>query len=136
MVYRLLADLVVVAHFAFIVFVAIGGLLVWHKPALVWLHIPALAWAAAIITIGFTCPLTPLEKYFRRLGGEPGYAGGFVDHYIENVLYPQRLSPLLLTLAAAAILLGYAGLLDKRQHRRGRRRTRRTPRATPSDGHP
>jgi hypothetical protein len=134
MVYRMLADLVVIVHFAFIVFVAIGGLLAWHKPALVRLHLPALAWAVAIITIGFTCPLTPLEKYFRRRGGEHGYAGGFVDHYIENVIYPQWLSPSLLALAAAAILLGYAGLLNKREHRRGRHRTRRTPRATPSDG--
>jgi hypothetical protein len=120
MVYRLLADLVVTVHFAFIVFVAVGGLLAWRKPAVAWLHLPALAWAVAIITIGFTCPLTPLEKHFRRLGGERGYAGGFVDHYIENVIYPQRLSPLLLTLAAAAIVLGYALLLNRRRHRTGR----------------
>jgi len=112
MVYRILADLVVIAHFAFIGFVTIGSLLAWHKkPVLVWLHVPALAWAVAIITIGSTCPLTVLENYFRRLGGEPGYAGGFVDHYIENVIFPQRLSPVLLALAAAAIVLGYAGLL-------------------------
>ena len=117
MVYRLLADLVVVVHFAFVVFVAVGGLLVWRRPALAWLHLPALAWAVAIIAIGFTCPLTPLEKYFRRLGGEPVYPGGFVDHYIENVVYPQRLSPVLWVLVAAASVLGYAAALRRRRLR-------------------
>jgi hypothetical protein len=134
MVYRLLADLVVVIHFSFIVFVVVGGLLVWRRPALAWFHLPALAWAVAIITIGFTCPLTPLEKYFRRLGGERGYAGGFVDHYIENVIYPQRLSPVLQGLAAAAIVAGYAGLLRKRQRQRGSRGTRPAHAVTRPDG--
>jgi hypothetical protein len=83
MVYRVLADAVVLVHFAF----------------LVWLHLPALAWAVGIVTIGYECPLTALENRLRRLGGERAYPGGFVNHYIENVLYPQRLTPLLLVLA-------------------------------------
>jgi Protein of Unknown function (DUF2784) len=120
MVYRLLADLVVLVHFAFIVFIAVGGLLVCRWPRPVWLHVPALAWGVAIITIGFTCPLTPLEKHLQRLAGQRGYPGGFVDHYIENVIYPQRLTPLLRTLAAAAVVVGYTGLLNRR--RRARRR--------------
>ena len=133
MVYRLLADLVVFVHFVFIVFVAVGGLLVWRWPRLVWLHAPAVAWGAAIITIGFSCPLTPLEKHFQRLAGERGYAGGFVDHYIENVIYPQRLTPLLRTLAAAAIVVGYAGLLNRRT--RSRRMAGEAAPATRPDGH-
>ncbi len=62
MIYRLLADLVVVIHLAFIVFVAVGGLLAWRWPQLVWAHVPVVVWAVAIVAIGFTCPLTPLEK--------------------------------------------------------------------------
>ena len=88
MVFRLLADLVLVGHLAFILFVAAGGLLVWRWPWLVRLHAPAVAWGVAIITVGFTCPLTPLEKDLRRRAGEQGYRGGFVDHYIEGVIYP------------------------------------------------
>jgi hypothetical protein len=38
------------------------------------------------------CPLTPLENHLRRLGGEAGYAGGFVEHYLLPVLYPAGLS--------------------------------------------
>ncbi|HEY3005856.1 MAG TPA: DUF2784 domain-containing protein [Kribbellaceae bacterium] len=135
MVYRLLADLVVIVHFAFIVFIAVGGLLVWRWPRLMWLHAPALAWGVAIITIGFTCPLTPLEKHLQRLAGQRGYAGGFVDHYIENVIYPQRLTPLLRTLAAAAIGVGYAGLLTRRRRARARPTACEAAAATRPDGH-
>ncbi len=110
MLYRLLADLVVVVHLAFIVFVAVGGLLAWRRPWLVWLHVPSVVWAVAIVTIGFPCPLTPLEKSLRRLAGEEGYTGGFVDRYVEGVVYPESLTPVLRLLAAVAITVGYAGL--------------------------
>jgi hypothetical protein len=111
MVYRVLADAVVITHFAFIAFVVTGPLLARRRRSLVWLHLPALAWAVGIVAIGYECPLTALENHFRRLAGERVYPGGFVDHYIENVLYPQRFTPLVLTLAAVAIAAGYAGLV-------------------------
>lgn len=115
MLYRLMADLVVITHLAFIVFIAVGGLLVWRRPRLLWLHVPAVLWGGAIITIGFTCPLTPLEKYLRQRAGEEAYGGGFVDRYIENVIYPDELTPLLRALTATVILAAYAGLLAKRR---------------------
>lgn len=118
MVFRLLADLVVVLHFAFILFVAAGGLLVWRWPWLVRLHLPAVVWGIAIITVGFTCPLTPLEAQLRGRAGEQGYDGGFVDRYIEGVIYPGVLTPLVRALIAAAVLVGYAGMFSRR--RRGR----------------
>ena len=117
MVYRVLADAVVLAHFAFIAFVAVGSLLARRRPALVWLHLPALAWAVGIVTVGYECPLTALENRLRRLGGERAYPGGFVNHYIENVLYPQRLTPLLLTLAGGTVVVGYVALLTDRRRR-------------------
>ena len=116
MVYRVLADAVVVVHFAFVVFVVVGSLLARHRPALVWLHLPALAWAVGIVAVGYECPLTALENHLRRLGGERPYPGGFVDHYIENVIYPQRYTPLVLTLAAMVIAAGYAGLVRAQHH--------------------
>ena len=69
----------------------------------------------AIVTVGFSCPLTPLEKTLRRLAGEEGYGGGFVDRYIEAVVYPESLTPLLRPLAAVAVVVGYAGLYRRRQ---------------------
>ena len=116
MVNRVLADAVVVTHFAFIAFVVTGPYLARAWRPLIWLHLPALAWAVGIVAIGYECPLTALENHFRRLAGERVYPGGFVDHYIENVLYPQRLTPLVLTLGAVAIAAGYAGLVRADHH--------------------
>ena len=117
MAYRLLADLVVVVHLGFIAFVAAGALLAWRRPWLVWLHAPSIAWALAGITVGVPCPLTPLEKSLRRLAGDAGYAGGFVDHYVEGVVYPGSLTPVLRAVAASAIVAGYAGLYCRARSR-------------------
>lgn len=115
MLYRLLADLVVVVHLAFIVFVAVGALLAWRWPWLLWMHAPSLMWAVASVTVGLSCPLTPLEKSLRRLAGEEGYAGGFVDRYVEGVVYPESLTPLLRAMVAVAVVVGYAGLYRRRR---------------------
>jgi hypothetical protein len=111
MVFGLLADLVVVVHLAFVLFVAVGGLLVWRWPRLMPWHMPAVAWGIAIITIGFTCSLTPLEHYLRSRAGQQGHDGGFVDHYVEGVIYPGGLTPLVRGLIATAVVVGYAGAL-------------------------
>ena len=92
MIYRLLADLVFLAHFAFVLFVVLGGVAVWWKPRLAWLHLPAVAWGALIEFAGWICPLTPWEQSLRRLAGEEGYSGGFVEHYLFPVLYPAGLT--------------------------------------------
>jgi hypothetical protein len=126
MVFRLLADLVVAAHFLFIIFIAVGALLAWRWPRLCWLHLPAFIYGAVIITVGFTCPLTPLEKHLRRLGGQQEYAGGFVDHYITGVIYPEKLTWLAQALVATTVVVGYAGLALKRKRRRPSTRAERT----------
>lgn len=116
-VWAVLADLVMVGHFAFVVFAGAGGLLVWRWPRVALVHIPALGWGVAIITVGFTCPLTPLEKTLRARAGEAVYEGGFVDRYIEGVIYPGELTDELRLLAAAVTVVGYA-LLWRRLRRR------------------
>jgi hypothetical protein len=108
MVYRALGDAVVVVHLAFIVFVAAGGFLTWRWRRLAWVHIPAVLWGAAIIVIGFDCPLTPLEKGLREQGGEAAYEGGFVDRYVEGVVYPEEYTPHLRVLAIVLIVAAYA----------------------------
>ena len=57
-------------------------------PRLVRLHLPVVLWATAIVTIGFTCPLTPLKKRFQLRAGASSYDGGFVDHYLNDVSIP------------------------------------------------
>jgi hypothetical protein len=90
--YRLLADLVLVTHAAFVAFVMLGGLAVLRWPRLAWLHLPVVLWGAGIEFFGGICPLTPLENRWRQLAGDQGYAGGFVDHYIVALLYPDGLT--------------------------------------------
>jgi len=92
MVYRFMADLVLVAHLAFVAFVALGGFLVWRWRRLAWIHVPVALWGAVIVIVGFTCPLTPLENWLRKLGGKAGYQGGFIEHYVTAVVYPAGLT--------------------------------------------
>lgn len=92
MLYRFLADLVLVAHLAFVAFVVFGGLLVWRWRRLAWIHVPVGLWGAAIEYAGFICPLTPLENRLRQLGGQAGYRGGFIEHYVTAALYPDGLT--------------------------------------------
>jgi hypothetical protein len=114
--YRLLADLVVVAHLLFIAFVAVGSVLAWRWPRLLWLHVPVVVWAAAIVTVDFTCPLTPLEKHLRERAGQSSYGGGFIDHYVDGVVYPGRFTALARLLVGLLIVGGYALLLARRRH--------------------
>jgi hypothetical protein len=103
--YRLLAGAVVVLHLGFVLFVALGGLLVWRRRRLAWAHLPALAWGVWIELSGGICPLTPLENELRRLGGEAAYSGDFVGHYLLPVLYPEGLDRGIQALLAAIALV-------------------------------
>jgi uncharacterized membrane protein len=93
MIYRLLADCLVLVHLAFVVFVVAGGFLVLWRPSFRWIHLPAAVWGALVEFTGWICPLTPWEQALRVKAGLVGYTGGFIEHYILPVLYPQGLTP-------------------------------------------
>jgi len=90
--FRVLADVVVVVHLGFVVLVVLGGLLVLRWPRLAWVQLPAAVWGVAIEWAGWICPLTPLENSLRARGGAAGYSGGFVEHYLLALLYPAGLT--------------------------------------------
>ena len=92
MILGLAADVLVVAHLAFVLFVVLGGLLVYRWPRWAWAHVPAFAWGAVIEFKNWGCPLTPLEQRLRMAAGEGGYSGGFVEHYLLPLIYPQGLT--------------------------------------------
>jgi len=113
-IYRILADLVVVAHLLFIVFALLGGLLLLWRRAWVIVHLPAAVWVSLISFKGWICPLTPLENFLRIKAGAVGYGGGFVEHYIIAVIYPVGLTPqlqLLLGVVAMLLNIGVYGLV-------------------------
>jgi hypothetical protein len=122
MIDRSLADLVLLLHAAFVVFVAFGGLLVRRLPRLAWLHLPAVAWGVFVEYSGWICPLTPLEIRLRERGGAQGFPGGFIDHYVTALLYPEGLTRgaqiALGTLALSINVLTYGWLLRRRARRR------------------
>lgn len=90
--YRFFADVLVVVHFLFIFFVVAGGMLILYRPRMAFLHLPAVIWGAAVELCGWICPLTPLENYFRRIAGDAGYSGGFIEHYLIPLIYPENLT--------------------------------------------
>ena len=123
MLYRLLADLVLVVHLLFIAFVVAGGFAAVRWPRLAWAHVPCFAWGALIEFAGRICPLTPLEVRLRIASGQAGYSGGFIERYLLPIIYPGALNreiQIWLGLSVLALnAVAYAWLL-----RRLRRRAR------------
>ena len=120
MLYSLLADALVVIHFTFTTFVIFGGFLSWRWRWMPWLHLPALAWGCWVEVSHSVCPLTPLENHLRHLGGEAGYSGGFLAHYLVRVLYPPGLTwHIQWLLAGILILINVAAYLGYYYRRRG-----------------
>ena len=119
MIWSLLADGLVVVHFAFTAFVVLGGFLTWSRRRIAYVHLPALAWGCWVELSHSICPLTPLENQLRQLGGEAGYQGGFLAHYLARVLYPEGLTAQIQWVLAAALVainvLAYGRLLLKRR---------------------
>lgn len=102
----LLADAVLLLHAAFIAWAVFGGLTVLRWPRLVWLHLPVLAWGVWISASGGICPLTPLEQRLRVAAGQEGWHGGFIEHYLTAIIYPDGLTRSMQALLAALLLAG------------------------------
>lgn len=127
MIARLTADLVLLGHLAFVVFVAAGGLLVLRWPRLAWVHVPVAIWGAAVELGGWICPLTPLENRLRAEGGDAGYAGGFIEHYLVPIVYPSGLTrghQLALGVAVLVVNLAVYGVVLRRWSRARQRPAR------------
>ena len=92
MLYRLAADFVMLVHLLFVLFVVLGGFLSLRWRGLLWFHLPVAAYGAFIELVHFVCPLTPLENWLRRRGGQQGYEGSFIETYVLHILYPDGLT--------------------------------------------
>lgn len=123
MAYRIAADLLVLLHFAFILMVLLGGFVVLRHRWFALAHLPAVAWGAAVELCGWTCPLTPWEQNLRRLAGDAGYSGGFIEHYLLELIYPGWLtSDIQVAMGVLVIVLNlatYARVLFRRSRTLG-----------------
>jgi hypothetical protein len=123
MLLRLLADLTVLVHGAFILFVVGGGFLAWRWRRVAWVHLPCAAWGALIEFAGWICPLTPLEVRVRQQAGAAGYEGGFIEHYLIPLIYPGEWTlGLRLALGGFVVAINvaaYAVYVRKGRHPRG-----------------
>ncbi|MCE3554413.1 DUF2784 domain-containing protein [Pseudonocardia sp. RS11V-5] len=121
MAYRFLADAVMLVHFTFLAFVALGGFLAWRWPRVIVLHAAAVGWGLVSVFAHVECPLTAWEDRFRRLAGEQGLARGFIDTYLTGVIYPREYLSAIQLAIGCLVAASWAGLVLRR-HRTAIRR--------------
>ncbi|TYB54159.1 DUF2784 domain-containing protein [Nonomuraea sp. PA05] len=116
MTYRLLADAAMLVHFVFLLYMAVGGFLAWRWRRTIWAHLAVAAWGLLSVAFGVECPLTLAEDWARRGAGQEGLpASGFIDHYIEGVIYPEEYTNLARLGVAVLVLFSYVGYVLRRQ---------------------
>ena len=109
MMNRMLARLMVALHAGYVIFVVLGSLLVMRWPAVIWVHIAAVAWAFLTLVFDMGCPLTPWEKTFWKRGGVEPYPEGFVQHHFLRVSLSEQQSRIIhIGLGALALILNLA----------------------------
>jgi hypothetical protein len=118
---QLAANTVLLLHAAFIVFAVLGAWLALRWRWIVWLHLPCALWAAWVVGLGWVCPLTPLENHLRNAAGQTGYTGGFIEHYLLAMIYPEGLTRSVQVWLAVGVVLcntiAYAVLWRRRMQR-------------------
>ncbi|WP_034274023.1 DUF2784 domain-containing protein [Haloechinothrix halophila] len=122
--YRVLADATMVLHFAFLVYLTLGGFVAWRWPRTIIAHLIAVAWGALIVIFEFDCPLTGPEDYFRKQAGQEGLPGGFIDTYLTDVVYPAEHVDLVRLAVAVVVAVSWAGFVVRLRARRRARLSR------------
>ncbi|WP_084956528.1 DUF2784 domain-containing protein [Thermoactinospora rubra] len=116
MMYRLIGETAMVVHFVFLVYMAVGGFLAWRWPRTIWLHAAVAAWGLLSVLTGIECPLTVVEDWGRRGAGQAGLPPtGFIDHYIEGVIYPEEHTNLVRWAVAALVFTSWTGYVLRRR---------------------
>ncbi|MET1074770.1 MAG: DUF2784 domain-containing protein [Umezawaea sp.] len=109
MVSQALAELIMIVHFAVLVFLIVGGFLAWHWRGVIYPHLAMATWGILVIAFPLNCPLTAAENFFHARAGQPELADGFIDHYIDGVLYPQSAAGAVQLLVAVVVLGSWTG---------------------------
>ncbi|QFZ23787.1 DUF2784 domain-containing protein [Saccharothrix syringae] len=118
MVARALAELVMVVHYGVLVFLVVGGFLAWLRPRVLYFHVAMAAWGLLVVVFPIACPLTWLENAFRDAAGQPPLPGGFIDTYIDGVLYPESAARPVQVLVALVVVVSWVGYYLRRRNER------------------
>ena len=109
MIYRVLARTIAALHVGFVLFVVLGSLLVLRWPMLIWVHLLAVLWAAATMTMDLGCVLTPWEKALWLSGGREPYSEGFLQHHLLRArMTSERSRQVHIALGVGVLLLNVA----------------------------
>ena len=111
--YRWLTVLIVLLHFGFLAYLTVGGFLAWRWPVTFWTHLATAAWGALVVLATLPCPLTRAEDWSRQRAGQPVTGGGFIDRYVEGVVYPERYSGAVRLLVVLLVAASWAGLFRR-----------------------
>ena len=115
--YELAADLTLIVHFAFIIFVVFGALLFFVSTKIIYVHVPALIWGIYIEITHSICPLTYLENWFLQKANLTTYSEGFIQNYLVPIVYPKNLTEDLQTYLAIVLIVVnmilYGSILSK-----------------------
>ena len=104
-----------VIHFGYLVYLVVGGFLAWRCPRAIYPHLVAVGWAVGIVLVGIPCPLTGIEGWLRSEAG--GF--GFIDRYLEGVVYPEEFTTVLRVAVAVLVAVAYRGWFRRRAPRLG-----------------
>ena len=132
--YQLLEDIVLTLHFALVVFV-VGGLVLvvignfrsWHWVNAFWFrlaHLGAIAIVVAEVWLGITCPLTTLEMGLRAKARATTYSGSFIEHWVQRILYydvPSWVFVLGYSLFGLLVVVTWLRFPPASKHRRNKR---------------
>ena len=112
----LLAELTMAVHFLVLAYIVFGAYLAWWRPKLIFVHVPFALWGLGVATLDFFCPLTWLEDRFRAREDGPG----FIERYVDGVLYPSEHLVAARIVAAVVVVVGYVGAVLVWRRRRVR----------------
>ncbi|NUT35281.1 MAG: DUF2784 domain-containing protein, partial [Hamadaea sp.] len=116
--YRVLAEATMVAHFAFLAYLLLGGFLAWRRPKAIWPHLAVAAWGLFSTVFVWDCPLTYAEDWARRRAGEQGLSTGFIDTYLTGVIYPERYTALIQIGIGVVVAISWTGAFLRHRRRR------------------
>jgi len=116
MIYKILADSVVMIHFLWIVFLFFGAIWGIKNKAVKIFHISGLVFAFVIQIFGWYCPLTHLEVWLRsRHDSALSYMGSFIIHYVEELVYIELSRNLIIVLTLVLCVFNLWFYLKKKQ---------------------